>query len=328
MNRTVHKPAAPPAPADNRRQARPPSIVGWNGIYLEVPRDWELKQVAGDMAQGHLRIDGPEGHHIRVKWRKQKKSVDVRKVLDRYLETVKKGSRKSGSVFESNADLKLKIFNEGAKRKPVFFSWRSTEQAIGLIWHCGICDRITIAQIDGPLKKNLTLLANQVLGSLDDHDSDGVNTWGLYGLAAEIPADFYLLRNKLLSGYIHLEFGRRASTIDLDRWGLAEVVLRKDSLEQWVRKQYGKTLRGYRISIEDAEIRGHRGLAVSGELSSIRERVKAAAMQAARLNPVTSLTQFVWQCEETNRICSVLVQHARVEDDLAREIAASYVCHS
>nr|MDQ2731686.1 hypothetical protein [Armatimonadota bacterium] len=237
-------------------------------------------------------------------------------------------------------DIRLPVGSDGAKRKPLFFSWQARDkesgskskapesQAAGLIWHCEACGRITIAQVDGPMRRNLTQIASQVLGSLDDHAVEGCHTWAVYGLAAEIPADFILSGHKLLSGYIQLRFTKGQSSIQLDRWALADVVLKNVPLEKWVGGHYSKLLRGFDWTKGDAQIRGHEGLTLTGTVRSIRERIRAVAMSAVRLRPANRLTQYAWQCEETNRICSVQVVHSKEESGLADEITASYVCHT
>lgn len=324
-----------------------PSIVGWNGIYLEVPSEWNLSAASGDMAQGHIRIDGPGEMHVRVRWNRVKKKPGpegVQRILNRYLKGLEKGSRRRKLKFESNQDVRLTIQSEGAKRKPLFFSWQGRDiqsgstgqskakaaesQAVGLIWYCAACGRITIAQVDGPIRRSLTQVASQILGTLDDHAVEGCHTWAVYGLAAEIPADFVLSGHKLLSGYIQLRFTKGQSSIQLDRWAMADVALKNVPLQRWVNSHFAKVLRGFNWSKEDADIRGHKGLALTGTIRGIRDRIRAVAMSAVRLRPANRLTQYSWQCEETNRICSVQVIHSKEEAGLAEEIAASYVCHT
>ncbi|HET6381832.1 MAG TPA: hypothetical protein VFJ58_00440 [Armatimonadota bacterium] len=307
------------------RRFRSPSLIGWNGIYLEVPPEWNLALVAGGMEQGHLRVDGPNDVHVRVKWKRVKGKADLKRNLDRYLKLVR---RKSKAGFEINHDIRLPVQRDRADRKPIFFSWKGEAQAVGMIWHCPSCGRVTIAQVDGPGKRNLTLLASQVLGTLEDHALDGYHTWGVYGLAADIPADFALTQNRLLSGYIQLHFSRGRSDMLLDRWGLADVALRKVSLEEWVKSRYTKLWKNYRCEINEAEVRGHPGLVVNGDLRSIRERVTAVLLRLVKIGAPTHLTQYVWTCELTNRICSVLVHHSRDEEGLAEEVTGSYVCHT
>ena len=305
-----------------------PSAIGWHGIYLEPPSGWDLAQVSGDMVQGQIRVDGPTNQHIRVRWKREKRKPNIDRILDRYLKDLEKASRKKKTAFERSVDLNLPVHTEKGKRKPVFFSWRSKEQAIGLIWWCEICKRITIAQVDGPLERNLTPVAIQILGTLDDHAVDGVHTWAAYGLSVEIPDDFTLMSSKLLSGYIDIRFTRRRSSIVVDRWGLADVALRSQNLKDWILAHYQRTLEKYRYEVRESIVRGHPGIEITGAVKGIRERMRAAALGQIRLEAASQLTQYAWQCPDTNRICTVVVLHTASEPGLAEEVAASFACHT
>ena len=306
-----------------------PSVIGWHGIYLEVPAEWNLAAVSGDMPQGNLRADGPEDIHVRVRWQRSKKTPDLEKVLDRYLRSLEKASKRRKIGFEVERDFRLPLRREDAKRKTTYFSWKGDAKAIGQIWYCRACGRVTIAQVDGPLKRNLTLIASQVLSTLDDHAVDGVHTWAAYGLSAEIPADFGLAgQPKLLSGYIQLRFERGRTNVTLDRFAMAEIVLKSRTIEEWVVQQYAKVHRPYKLLSEAVEIRGHSGVVVTGSVRDFRDRVKASMGRMFRLKSATEFTQFAWHCPDTNRILSVVALHSKEEAGLAEEIAASFVCHT
>jgi hypothetical protein len=310
------------------RAGRAPSAIGWHGVYLETPSAWDLAAISGDMTRGHVRIDGPGDMHAWVKWQKVRGTPDVERILERYLKTVVKSSRSRKSPCEINRDVRLPVHGLGTDRKAVFFGWKSDRQAIGLLWHCNKCGRVTVAQLDGPLGKGLDVIGRQILGSLDDHAVDGCHTWALYGLSAEVPADFTLSSHKLLSGYLELQFTRGASRITLDRWGLADVVLKKQSLENWAGARYRNMLKAYDYEIQPAEVRGHPGVAIAGSLRGLREKLRAGVMKLVRLSPATELTQYVWHCEATNRICAVTVFHDEKEFRLGDDVAASFACHT
>src|SRR5262249_15999732 len=142
------------------------------------------------------------------KWLKRPEPVQPKPDLKSNLETLFKDSAKQAKKAKAAFDSSLKpekIEGEHDERTAINFSWTGAGRGQGKIWHCGTCNRILIAQVVGLAKEQseMALVASQLFATLRCHSDDDYDLWALYDLQVEIPKDFRLETQKLLSGYLH-----------------------------------------------------------------------------------------------------------------------------
>jgi hypothetical protein len=292
--------------------------VGWQGVIAEVPVDWCLSAVSGDEKSGYFRADSAGSMILEVRWSKAGRQVDLYGKLDTYLSGLRRKARKQKADFE----YKIKSKDAGV----LTFTWRSDRKAQGRLWLCEECNRIVIAQVSGQPSDDVSSITSFVLPSIEDHSEDGWRTWALYDLIAESPPGYALEKHRLMSGYIQLLFRKRNNLFIIERWGMANVALKNNSLREWFEGRAKRDLGDYRYSIEDVEFEGEVGIQLTGRRKGLRQALKSVRELLGLRRPALYLGGYVWFCEESNKIYSVQSMHARNENVLD-EVLERVECH-
>ncbi len=304
---------------------------GWQGLRATLPGDWELSGLSGDYNSGYIRLDDAQGTpRLELKWSqsKQKKSPDLHKVLDDYFRLVKKNLKKQTHIYIKRdvSLVKEPEFFEG--RDVICFNWKGPIRAMGAIWHCQECNRIVIAQINGHLKENLRSLVVKILISIQDHPKGYTNRWSAYNLHAEVPRRYRLEKQKLMSGYLMFSFVDGSRKLVIERYGLAEMLLKEVNLEDWFRSTYRKEIRGYGFHLEPTQHDGDEALLLLGQRTRITDQIPFGAMTLIdKIARRIVLFACVWRCNISNRIYVVRVVAKREAEQTAKNVADSIVCH-
>jgi hypothetical protein len=333
------------------------TIVGWQGIRFNLPPDWNVTGFSMERDSGYLRVDAPGNSAVtvQIRWSDATKPQDgpptgytllapvfrrwlrrpeppvkqpsLKSNLERMFQETAKQAKKAKAAFESSIKPERR---EGPndERTAMNFSWTGAGRGQGKIWYCSHCHRVVIAQVVGAARDQsaIAAVASQLFASLHDHAEDGYDLWALYDLQLEIPADFRLLEQKLLSGYLSLTFGRNGEKIIVDRWGLANMTLKKFTLEEWFRNNAQVGLKKMASdTVESA--RGH-------SISHYRGGIPLLVLARLLRDSVGSLRNFptryeggAWTCPESNKIFALQTLRNKRSDTLWREIADRCVCH-
>lgn len=249
---------------------------GWQGFRVEVPADWELVGIPKDHDpdQGYLRLDDAAHPRLEIKWRAHpQRPFDIHKSLEEYLKGVRKAYRSDKGELHVARNVTLlspKHADVYAHREVMFFSWRGQLHAYGVFFKCGRCCRVVMAQILGKRSEEaFKALSAHVLQSFQCHPPGKTVLWTAYGLNVEVPRSFRLDKLQLLNGYILFSFQEGGRQLVVERYGLAEALLRGGSLETWFRRTYAKSLRGLAFLIEPKE----EGLLVDGRTARFLDRL-------------------------------------------------------
>jgi hypothetical protein len=299
--------------------------TGWFGTTVRTPKDWNLGAISGEEFEGYIRVDSPDGAAVEIRWRTQKGAVDLESVLDQYFKKLSKSSKKSPYPLETNRKPKALQGIRPAGRKPLTFSWKGDRRALGAVWACPTCDRVVIAQVVWPLEGK-DVPAAEILDSIEDHPVDGKNTWALYDLEVKIPKEYKIQRQKLMSGYIKLDFTYKASSLIVERWGPADVILKDATLSEWIQQKNATSLKQYRFEETEQTFHGHSGAQFRGTLKGIRRRLKAFWMGIFKQRPPQELVLSAWHCPEANRIF-IISGMAPIDDPIVGEVVDSLICH-
>jgi hypothetical protein len=350
--KTQSQPAAPEnSPAEETR-----TLVGWQGIRCSLPPEWNVTGFSMERESGYLRIDSPgsgtmtvqirwtnaarpdEGPpsgytllapYVRKLFRRPPPPIpkpDLKSNLEKMLKETERQAKKAKTPFESTIKPE-RTEGENDERTAMNFSWSGVGRGQGKIWHCATCQRIVIAQVVGMAKDHhaISVVASRLFSSLQDHSETGYDLWALYDLQVEVPEDFRLEEQKLLSGYLNLTFGRGGEKIVVDRWGLANMTLKKFSVAEWFQNHALVHLK--RLPEEETEIQNHAVRRYSGPLSLLaRIRALRDAKTSLRRFP-TRYEGGAWECRESNKIFALQVLHSKRTEGLWEEVAKRCLCH-
>ncbi|MBD3184218.1 hypothetical protein GF312_18175 [Candidatus Poribacteria bacterium] len=303
---------------------------GWQGISMELPSDWEFGGLSGDYDNGYVRMDDEEMPRMELKWSKSKeKDPDLHKILDSYFKSMKKrlGGTAEGLKIKRDTNLiKDEEFSEG--RKVLFYNWKSNVRANGAIWHCKECKRIIVVQIMGRLKETLLPLTNRIFESIKDHPDGHTNFWSAYQLMVEVPRRYQLEKRKLMSGYLMLGFIDGSRSLDIERYGLADVTLRDTDLETWFRGYYAKVLKKYGFSFEEIEDEDDHRIQMLGQEKRFIDNIPLSPVFAIdKLLRRKQIAAQFWHCKKSNRIFVIMAVAKKNAGELTAQVASSIKCH-
>ena len=301
--------------------------LGWQGITLKVPADWNIGAIGGDRDQGYLRIDGPDMPRIEVKWASSKSLVDVSGIVDKYLGDLQNKRKRGEPEVKVERDVPLVSKRQMRKKDLNCFSWRADSQGHGAAWYCPQCEHSMIVQVMAPADEDGKKLAAEIIAGIQDHPRGGWITWAVYGLEMQAPEDFQLEDQKLMAGLIQLSFEHQGEQIVGARWGMANVALRHKSLEQWARAEIAPLHKGIKLSFEPSEFREHPALAVSGEHANPLRRIQGFAMHCVRKSFPEYVRGILWHCEPINKLLYVGGLFDEHHLGLCDQLAERMICH-
>jgi hypothetical protein len=305
----------------------PPSwqLFAWQGIRVRVPPDWNPASLSGSGEEGYLRLDGPDQPRLEIKWAQARGFVEVSQIVERYLRSMGRG--RSGQAVKVDARARLELPMPKERSSVQFFHWQGEQQAWGAAWFCRSCNRTIMAQVLGAPGEELQGLAEQVLSSLADHPAGSWVSWALYGLHCQVPADFRLSGQRLMTGLLELQFERGRSKLRIARWGLADVALARSALAPWLREKNRKAWRNFVVDLTPTEIHGHTGLAIAG--ASAVPFVRLAALTARLLGRPypDALRGAAWVCPTENKIFHLEAVLDPSEEAMLAEVLERLLCH-
>ncbi len=341
----------------DREEALSPAntVIGWQGVRCVLPPEWNLTGFSMERESGYLRADAPGNSAltVQIRWTQANKpeqktlyhallplirfalkkpaqleaKTDLRGSLEKMLRDSAKQAKKAKKEFESNIKPE-KAEGPDDERTAINFTWTGEGRGQGKIWHCSHCKRVLMAQVVGLQKDGgaMAAVAAQLFSTLHDHAEDGYDLWALYDLEAEVPEDFRLESQKLLSGYLHLKFLRGAEQIVIDRWGLANMTLKKFTLADWFRNYALVKLK--RLTKTDyGDDDGHQFAVWTGKLSPFGLIRALRDGRGGLRNFPTRYTGGAWTCDESNKIYAVQVLHSAKNKDLWAEVVNRCACH-
>lgn len=297
---------------------KPNVWVGWQGVVVKLPADWSLNVIGGEEKSGYFRVDSTGSLVFEAKWWKADSKYSIEANVQRYLDDLRKRAKKRNVEFDS----KLKIRDD----RNVSYSWSSDRRAQGRAWLCEKCKRLVMVQLSGEPKDNVSDLASVILPGVVDHVEDGWKRWGVYELVADVPPGYEMVKQQMMSGYIQLVFRKGSNLLALERWGIANVALRKQGLVQWLNERVGYDLKGFKYSVEEADTGEGPGIVMNGRRRSLREHLKSVLEMLTLRRPAAALDGLIWVCEQSNRIYSVQTIHTSKEDVLD-EVYKKVQCH-
>jgi len=300
---------------------------------MEIPSNWEISALSGEYDNGYIRMDDEASSRMELKWSKTKeKKPDLQKILDEYFKGMRKrlGAREDGLKIKRNIEL-IKDDSFFKDRDVVFYNWKTDVRANGAIWFCKECKRVIVIQLMGYLKENMLSDTIRILGSVHDHPNGQINLWSAYNFSVEVPRRYQLDKRKLMSGYISFSFIDGSRILNIERYGLADVLLKNADLEKWFRSYYAKDLKKYGFSIQLLSSVGEKDhrLRMIGQEKRFIDGIPFSPLQVFdKIFRRKQIAVYFWHCLESNRIFIVTAVSKRGAEELVSQVASSIVCHS
>lgn len=324
-------------PASGRGNAKQ---VGWQGYTVQVPADWDLTGYSGTSGEGYFRVDDGENLSLEVKWATEKaarsflpwgkpeevKTPDVEVRRESYFKRLRDTAKKKKLTLSTkNMDAPRGITQNRSERTVAGFVWTSDKRAIGAIWYCAVCHRVTIAQVTGDVsgKGGLIGKADAVLGSLRCHDeTPGRRVWAIYDLATVVPTDFELATAQLMNVYLRLSFVKNATTrLSVEQWSVANVARKEAYLDDWVAANAKGELRGARYRVSESMVRGLAAVSYTGGPAFGQPMIEVVQEATRFQKPATRFSGLAWEDEPANKMYLVQARRPRSEPDPVQAVA-------
>ncbi len=287
-----------------------------------MPAEWTLAAVGGDRKSGYLRLDYERMPRLQVKW--SRRHIDLERKRKEYVRRLTVGKRRRPTGLEVSTDVQVISRRSKPKKDLLTFAWRGAHCGIGVIWNCEVCGRAVIAQVGWPREEEGRELAQEVLGSLDDHGIGGWDTWGVDGLVFLAPTEFELDGWRRMTRYLELKLVRGQERLTVARWGMVPLVLGERSMRAWFEEENRR--RDVAWQAEEATIRGHEGVVARGERKRIAGKVRTQIARALKRSPVVEFEAQAWHCPQSNRLYLVESLHRGGGGGLEGAVE-SLLCH-
>jgi len=300
--------------------------VGWQGLTMFLPDDWNIGAIGGEKAQGYLRYDDPDMPRLEIKWADAGTTfVDLNKVVDKYLREMGKGRKNQTEV---SRDIKLVSKRKlRGKKAPQFFSWKGESQGCGAAWFCPDCHKTVIVQVMGRLTEPVQEMAERIIVDVEDHPREDWILWSAYGFGFYSPKEFTLASQKLMAGLIEIGLARDTEQLHASRWGMANVILRKQSLQEWGKKELAKRIKKFDTEFTETTYRGHDAIVIEGRTALPQEKLKSFVDHVRGKGFPDRVQAILWHCPESNKLFYVEAIVDRTNVQLVAEVADRIVCH-
>ncbi len=327
--------------------ARETHLLGWQGLTVTIPENWNLGQFGGTHRKGHIRVDDEDGARLEISWEDAASGVDIARSVAAFVQTLARDAKKRKSRFAPEE--KVRVVSKSRKRKNQLtsFGWTGEREEIagqgwGVAWQCPDCGRVVVGHVIGRGREKperVRELAAQVLETLECHGQGGWETWSVFDLHLEMPMEFKLERARFVTGRLELEWirprpagamawSKREERMALARFSLAASVLQNENLEEWTnrvvrpldkKRSYGK--------LSETQVDGHAGVLAQGALKDFRRRLLFYALDwlLRRARPLTQLR--AWHCEPSNKLFALRSELSPANEHIIGDVLDSLQCH-
>jgi len=277
--------------------------IGWQGIELYVPVDWNFVVESGGRDAGLMGFTSPSSK-FELKWEKmkKKKGFSIEMVAENFVSKLQK------------ADKEFKILNEGGMKvfnhKVIYFRYQTGHEGYGITWYCDQEDKVFIGLFafkPDEHEKSKRILEN-LLSSLKCHPSNNWNVWALFDFSFKTPLDFKVESRKFLLGFVTLVLSKiephplcsEKTEVVFHYWSPADVKFKGEykDLERWFKqhyvRDYKKRFKGkMRIGeFQDLRINGHKA-----------KTFTSTTKQGPLLSQILGKNNtYLWHCPKSNRI--------------------------
>lgn len=255
-----------------------------------MPDDWALTGFSGDAREGYLRVDSPGSLVAEVRWASARKTENLRKRLDTYLALVERQAKKRKAVFSARID---------DNTAGVRFRYTADRKVYGIIRQCEQCKKVTISQVSGDDDDPVAGVSQPILRTIRCHTTDGWTRWAMLNADFHLPKSYRLVKHKVMSGQLQLEYRHTYRKLVMTRWGLADRMLKRWDLAGWAQQIAG--WRHHSGQTSEQRLWGHQVLMLAGRPVLSREWIKRVWLVPAARHAM-KVHSAVWHCDESNAL--------------------------
>lgn len=305
---------------------------GWQQMELVAPADWYLSKVSTERAAGELWLTCDNRPRLQVTWRDatKEKRVNTDATLDAYLGGLERAARRRKLGWEVERGLKLITKGDRDVSSLECFNWRSDVEAYGVVWYSPTSQRVTLAQVNGPLgDSGLKTLAKRILGSLYDAPRGELALWTAYDLDCSLPHDAVLSGQTIETGHTELNFtrGRHQEIISVARYGLASIALeRAGNLGDWAWQQRWSQWKSFAAEREERIVNGCPAIAFHGLKRSVLERLRQKVFGFVGIKYPVALSALAWYSADSNALFTLEQIRDPRDPELVDQLAEQIPC--
>lgn len=303
-------------------------FVGWMGVTLTVPENWDLVQAKGNRFDGYLRFEEDGVPRCEVHWTLVSAGrVVLDEQVDRYIQSLEQLLRKQGKPLKVHRDIHL-VGRRQVKRNVRTFAWEAGQVGYGMMWFCDDCRRALAAQVVGYEHEPVKEWARQIFLSLSDHADGDWERWSLYGLMFDAPVGWQLATTELMPGKVRLVFQQGDYTLTVGRYGPASVLLKGKALEEFAVQALTKeTVDRFTISYRVDTFKGHAAMELVGKDKRSTNPFHVFVRRLRTGFPFPNFRGWLWHCEASNRLYLITGAIAPEHEGVWERFAQSVQCH-
>jgi len=313
--------------------------IGWQGLELQVPEDWNFSVESGSRQQGFMKLASSLSS-FELKWAKmeKKKKFSLESIVDKLIQKLQK------------SDKNLKLLKRGSSEvsghNALYFHFESEYKGYGTAWYCEKDEKVFLGLFTfKPEYKEPRLTFNRCLGSLKCHIQDDWNTWTLFGFSFKAPSKFDLKERKFLVGHTTMALykeGPHPFCVEkieaiFQYWSPANVKFEDayNDPKKWFEQFYEKELK-----------KRYKGKMEKGRFQSLIIKDHPAKNLASTIRrglwnqTITKNNTYIWYCPNTNRIYALTLskglskmriipskKYEALPTETFNKILASISCH-
>lgn len=314
--------------------------IGWQGIKLRVPEDWNFVVEAGNKNAGYAGFDSAYSN-FELKWgkMKKKKAFSLDAIVDNLIEKMKKTNK----TFDLLKKRKMKVFGHNA----VYFQFTTALKGYGIAWYCDHDEKVFVGlfSFKPSEREKAEVVFNSLVDSVRCHSRGKRDQWTVFGFSLKVPSDFELKKRKFLVGFLTLSFyTEKRHPFCTEKHDLIFQYWSPATLK--FKGFYGDPKRWFKEVYEETLERRCKGKLKKGRFRSFRIMGHAAKTLTSTVKRgfisqvITKNKTCMWYCPETNRMYAVTLSKAlskprvlptkKYEDEpkeTFNKILASISCH-
>jgi len=293
---------------------------GWRGLSFELPKGWELVREVIEKKHGYFEIEDETMLRLRIYWEKIpfEKSPELDKQLNKIITQLKKKSKE----LKTTGKIRTKVHHHDALLTRVKLS--PPLEMLLLLWYCEKREKSYVIHMYYRLEeyKYIENILKKIINSIRCHGEKYL--WNFQGISIVLPSEYEAVAYRITSGlswlrlynlksrdYIFIFYNTMGSELLKDYY---------ESVYDWyvdmVKKEVGKLIgRCTERGREETLIAGHRGIRVDeGKFALLRKKV--------------NVISYIWYCEKTNRLISVILAPSKAEHlENLRKFISTLRCH-
>lgn len=213
--------------------------IAWDGIVFRLPVSWQPAVIR----KSYLFFEHLGQPVFAIKW----EHIHGRFSAERILKRVQDSFRHTGSTLVP-WNVQAELPDIPRDYSMTGFQYQDENETIlGILLYCAHCRRAAILHLYTADPGNRETL-HAILQSYADHHDKAEQTWSIYDIKAQLPAQAVLKSHEFLAGRYTLSFVLDKTAIDLYRFKPAGAILRNQNLQE-----FGDSLAGEAVCVRTTE---------------------------------------------------------------------------